>query len=101
MPIHARPIPSGSYLLRLYRDGDSYERRDEYVASCVLSVINGVARIEGLVSSGRIHRGDIREAIELARSLGASVLRIERAKGHVMPYATYDGREWVVNLSHE
>lgn len=105
MPLYVEELPEGSLLIRCYpHDVDpivEFERRGEYFASCVLTLVDGVARVEGLVSNGRraVRRSDIYDVLQVARDLGAYEMRITRAPGHVMPMALQDGDDWVIWLA--
>ena len=105
MPLHVVLLPDNSRLIRRYPAGadpdEAFALMEPYVGVCVLTLQDGIARIEGAVErwAHPLTRQDILAVIKIAKGTGASELRIRRAPGHVMPRMfTLIDDEWVIKL---
>lgn len=105
MPLHVTKLPDNSRLIRKYPAGadpdEAFADMADYSAACVMTLVDGIARVEGAVSRWQhpLTRQDIVAIINIARGIGARELRIKRAPGHVMPriFVLIDD-EWVKQL---
>jgi len=71
--IYLEPI---TYVLRIYADGDSFEKQSPYTASGTVQVQGDMAYIGGF--SGTITRAQYRELLQLLAAMGINLLISKR-----------------------
>lgn len=80
MSVHLQPV---SFTARVYAPGGSYEAGSDYVASCQVLLLGGVAIV--YAAAGALTRAHLRELAAQIRTAGARWVLAQRAGAHRLP----------------